>query len=36
MDNKKVYSYSLKKKKLKKWTYENNYTLPYVAKRLGL
>ncbi len=36
MDNKKVYSYSLKKKKLKKWIYENNYTLPYVAKRLGI
>ena len=36
MDNKKVYSYSLKKKKLKKWIYENNYTLPFVAKRLGI
>ena len=36
MDNKKVYRYSLRKKKLKKWIYENNYTLPYVAKRLGI
>lgn len=36
MDNNYALGYSLKKGKLKKWIYENNYTMPYVAKRLGL
>jgi hypothetical protein len=28
--------YSLKKYKLKEWIYDNGYTQPFVAKRLGL
>ena len=28
--------YSLKKYSLKKWIYENGYTQPYVARKLGL
>ncbi len=28
--------YSLKKAKLKKWIYQNNFTQPYIAKKLNL
>ena len=28
--------YSLKKYRLKKWIYENGYTQPYVARRMGI
>lgn len=28
--------YSLKKSKLKKWIYRNNFTQPYIAKKLNL
>lgn len=28
--------YSLKKRQLKRWIYEHNYTQPYIADKLGL
>lgn len=28
--------YSLKKRKLKDWIYDNNFTQPYIARKLGI